>query len=262
MPKISVMTLDKAQPVAAAEGCSGPARVLAYYDDEKSPLHLHIHEIAPGEVLRIAESDTDRLAYVWRGSVEAGGVALAAGSSLIVEHGRSLEIMDGKEAAQILTFAAAHPPVEPRSGGHVHLLPADRVTRAVPDAGSSGVSGGMHFASDCPTCEIWLHENHFPGMEALPAEDQQRGVHSHSEDEIIFVTAGQIRLGAKLYGPGTALAIAADTLYSFTAGPEGLSFVNFRSGKPGDIQFANGMSISETGYWQERVQRPEYLELA
>ena len=94
----------------------------------------------------------------------------------------------------------------------------------------------------------------------LSAEEQARGVHSHSEDEIIFVTDGQIRLGTKLYGPGTALAIAADTLYSFTAGPEGLSFINFRSGTPGDIQFANGSSISETGYWRERLPRPEYVE--
>jgi hypothetical protein len=120
----------------------------------------------------------------------------------------------------------------------------------------------MHFAADCPTCEIWLHENHFPGMAAPTPEEQSRGVHSHSEDEIIFVTAGRIRLGTRLHGPGTALAIAADTLYGFTAGPEGLSFINFRAGRPGDIRFASGMAISETGYWQERVTRPDYLEVA
>lgn len=262
MAKISVITPDKAQPVPAPAGCSGLAGALAYYDDEASPLHLHLHAVAPGETLRIEAGDTDRLAYVWHGAVEAGGCTLAKGSSLIVEHGRALAVSGGDEPAQVLTFAAAHPPAKPREGGHIHLLPVERVARARPDAGSGGVAGGMHFAADCATCEIWLHENQFPGMEPLSPEDQQRGVHSHSEHEIIFVTDGQMRLGTKLYGPGTALAVAADTLYSFTSGPDGLSFINFRAGRPGDIQFANGRVMSETGYWQERVRRPEYLEPA
>jgi hypothetical protein len=262
MPKISVMTLEKARSGAVPQGFSGPAAARSYYDDANFPLHLHLYDIAAGEVLRIAQGGTDRLAYVWHGAVEAGGCRLAQGSSLIVEHGRTLEIAGGSAPSQVLVFAAAHPPAAPRPGGHVHLLPVDRVARNDALAGASGVSGGMHFDSACPTCEIWLHENHFPGGPPLPPEEQAKGIHSHSEDEIIFVTAGQIRLGAKLYGPGTALAIAADTLYSFTPGPEGLSFINFRAGTPGDIQFANGMSISETGYWRERVTRPDYLEVA
>jgi hypothetical protein len=262
MPKISVMTLEKAHSVASPEGFSGSGKAWAYYDGADSPLHLHLHEIAPGQVLRIEQSDADRLAYVWHGAVEAGGAVLPQGSSLIVEHGRSLEITGGDVPSQVLTFAAAHAPATPRAGGHVHLLPADRIARAAPDALSSGVSGGMHFAADCPTCEIWLHENRFPGSPGLPPEEQAKGVHSHTEDEIIFVIDGEIRLGTKLYPPGTALAIAADTLYSFTPGPDGLAFINFRAGMPGDIHFANGMSMSETGYWKERVTRPDYLEPA
>lgn len=262
MPRISVKTLEKTQAVPAPEGCSGLAGARAYYDGAGSPLHLHLHALAPGETLRIEASVVDRLAYVWHGAVEAGGCTLAKGSSMIVEHGRALALVAGSEPAQVLTFAAAHPPAQPREGGHVHLLPVERVSRAQPEAASGGVAGGMHFAADCPTCEIWLHENHFPGRAPLPTEDQERGIHSHSEHEIIFVTDGQIRLGAKLYGPGTAVAIAADTLYSFTGGPDGLSFINFRAGTPGDIQFANGATMSETGYWQERVERPQYLEPA
>lgn len=87
-------------------------------------------------------------------------------------------------------------------------------------------------------------------------------MHSHSEDEIIFVAAGAMRLGHMLVGPGTAIAIAADTLYSFTPGPEGLSFVNFRAAMPGDIRFAHGASMSETRFWRERVGRPDYLSPA
>jgi len=260
MARISVMTLDKARPVPAAEGCADTGRVLAYYDGVRDPLHLFLHEVGRGGSLRIGPSGIDRLAYVWQGAVDSGGCRLEAGSSLVVEHGRELELTGAAEASRVLTFAAAQPPAQSRGGGHVHLLPAERVSRNG-DLGATGVGGGMHFASDCPTCEIWLHENHFPGSGPMAPEEQARGVHSHSEDEIIFVTAGRIRLGTKLYGPGTSLAIAADTLYSFSPGPEGLSFVNFRAGTPGDIRFASGTTISETGYWKERVARPDYVEL-
>ena len=256
MPKISIMTLDKAPVVTAPENCCGVAKVMGYFDGE-NPLHLHLHEIALGETLRIERSGIDRLAYVWKGGVEAGGYALAKGSSMIVEHGQTLDIKGAKESSVVLTFAAAQAPTRPRDGGHVHLLPSERVPRIASLGGPGGVGGGMHADSACPTCEIWLHENHFPA--GLEFEDGERGVHSHTEDEIIFVIDGEIRLGTKLYGPGTALAIAADTLYSFTPGPEGLSFINFRAGTPGDIQFRNGTSMSETGYWRERVPRPQYL---
>jgi hypothetical protein len=116
----------------------------------------------------------------------------------------------------------------------------------------------MFADSGCETCAVWLHGNSFPPSGPPDAEAEKRGVHCHSEDEIIVVIDGAMRLGRKLVGPGTAIAIRADTMYAFTPGPEGLSFVNFRAGVPGDIQFANGMTISETGYWKDRLPRPDY----
>jgi hypothetical protein len=261
MPKVSVVTLDKAHKVSEPSGYAGHAEALAYYDDERSPLHLHLHRIAPGESLRIGPMPTDCVAYVWHGVLEAGGWAMAKGSSLIVEHGETLAVTGGDEPAELLTFHAAQSPAEGlRAGGHVHLLPTERVPRLADLGSGSAVGGGMHADSGCPTCEVWLHENHFPGGMPAPTPEQAKlGIHSHSEDEIIFVVDGGIRLGNKLYGPGTAVAIAADTLYSFTTGPEGLSFINFRAGTPGDIQFANGTAISETGYWKDKQLKPEYV---
>ena len=91
-------------------------------------------------------------------------------------------------------------------------------------------------------------------------EQTARGIHSHSEDEVIFITSGAIRLGQKLFPAGTAVAIAAGTLYGIAPGPEGMSFINFRAGTPSDIRFASGMAMSETDYWKQRLPRPEYLE--
>ena len=260
MPKVSVVTPQKAQEGQAPAGFSGLPGALAYFDDARSPLHLHLHRIAPGDRLTIGPLATDCVAYVWHGALEAGGWALAPGSSLIVEHGETLALRGGDEPAELLTFHAASPTGDLRAGGHIHLLPSERVPRRADMGGGSSVGGGMHADASCKTCAVWLHENHFPGRDTpMTPEEEKRGVHSHSEDEIIFVTEGQIRLGARLYGPGTAVAIAADTLYSFTTGPKGLSFVNFRAGRPGDIRFASGATISETGYWQERAMTPEYV---
>ena len=233
------------------------ARGSAYFDGAGDPIHLHLNILKPGEQLVIGPMASDCAAYVWQGAVMAGAVHLAAGSSAVVGRGTSLELTGaGGEDTLVLCFAGS---AEQDGLGAVRLLPAERVPRMTAEPGASGVSGGLHADSDWPGSAVWLHENHFPGGMELTPEQAARGIHSHSEDEIIFVTAGAMRLGNRLVGPGTAIAIAADTLYSFTAGPEGLSFVNFRAAMPGDIRFAGGASISETGYWRERVGRPDYL---
>lgn len=260
MAKVAVRSLDRARAGPLAQGFAGTACGHAYFDGAGDVIHLHLHRLAAGEALTIGPKPNDCAAFVWQGAVTAGGVELAAGSSAMVGQGTSLELAGaGGAEALVLCFAGAAVPDEPREPGTVRLLPAAMVPRMAAEPGASGVSGGLHADSDWPGSTVWLHENHFPpGMELTP-QQAARGIHSHSEDEIIFVTAGAMRLGARLVGPGTAIAIAADTLYGFTAGPEGLSFVNFRSAMPGDIRFAHGASISETGYWRTRVGRPSYL---
>lgn len=57
-------------------------------------------------------------------------------------------------------------------------------------------------------------------------------VHCHEEDEIMYILSGEMRLGSnRKLGAGASLFIAAKTMYGFTAGPEGLSFLNFRPRK-------------------------------
>jgi hypothetical protein len=111
---------------------------------------------------------------------------------------------------------------------------------------------GLHADSQCPTCRVWLHENRF-------AADSETGLHSHSEDEVIFVTAGAIRLGRAVYDAGVALAVPADTRYGFHAGPEGLSFVNFRGRSPTYTAADGSMVVDEAKLWRDRVGRPDYL---
>lgn len=261
MAKVQVITPEKAGERASSlpQGFSGGGEVQTYLEGDKFPLQLHLHRLTAGQSLQIGPLPVECVAYVWRGEAKAGGRPLATGSSIIVEQGQTVSVNGSEQGAQLLAFTSARPLKVQAAGGHVHLLPADRVPRAA-DLGGHKVSGAMHADSDCPTCSVWLHENHFPPGEPLDEKQQERGIHSHSEDEIIFVIDGEMRLGNRPAGPGTAVAIAAETLYSFSPGPNGLGFINFRAAKPAGINFANGSSMSETKYWREALPRPEYLE--
>ena len=262
MGKISIATLTDAVPVDPPPGFGGEAETAALFDQAKDPLHVHLHTVGPGVVLQIGPLDVDCVGYVWEGGVDAGGRRLAATSSFVVERGAVLEVRGAEAGARLVTFMAAQPPAAPRTGGHVHLLPTERVPRAEL-TGTRGAAGGMHADASCPSCQVWLHENSLSPVEDEPADAaSEKGVHSHSEDEVIFVTDGHMRLGQRLYGRGSAIAIPAETLYSFGVGPEGLKFVNFRAGRPSEIRFKTGGTMDEVAFWRDRVGAPEYLSPA
>ena len=261
MARVSVVPRERAMAAKLPSGITGDAATAAYLAGQGKPLHLFIHDFGLGTTLDIGPRSADCLAYVWTGEIEADARALAAGSSLVVERGASLRLTGTKPGTQVLTFTAADSQIPSRDGGQVHLLPVDRVLRVSPMG--PGINGAMHFDSACPTCEVWLHESEFTPAFLTP-ENVSRSAHSHTEDEIIFVTEGQMRLGNRLYGPGTALSIAAHTMYTFNPGPEGVTFINFRAAMPEEIIRADGQRSSEAAGWRRQLggKRPDYLALA
>jgi len=58
---------------------------------------------------------------------------------------------------------------------------------------------------------------------------EQIELHSHDEPEIMYILKGSMKLGEKSVGPGTSIFIDGGVFYGFTAGPEGVHFLNFRS---------------------------------
>jgi quercetin dioxygenase-like cupin family protein len=77
---------------------------------------------------------------------------------------------------------------------------------------------------------------HHPGSdEELQLFEIQLGpgesidVHAHDESEIIYILDGSLDLGAQHVGRGSSVAIPGRTLYGFTAGADGVRFLNFRA---------------------------------
>lgn len=52
--------------------------------------------------------------------------------------------------------------------------------------------------------------------------DAEIRVHSHDEDEIIYVLSGEMRINNRKLGPGATLTVPGGVFYGFRAGPEGL----------------------------------------
>jgi quercetin dioxygenase-like cupin family protein len=261
MAKVTVVPVERATtPAPLPAGLVGAASTATYLAGPKNPLQLHQLTIAPGDSIAFAPLDVDRLVYILDGLVTAGSRRLEAGSSLVVEHGATMSLSATAQDARLLIFSAADSPAHQRAGGQVHLLPADHVVRfhdMIP-----GVHGAMHFDSACPTCELWLHESEFTASFLTP-QTANRGAHCHTEDEIIFVTAGSAMLGNRAYGPGTAIAVHAETMYSFNPGPEGLRFINFRAARPEINRRSDGTESREADGWAQRMdgRRPAYLHL-
>jgi quercetin dioxygenase-like cupin family protein len=254
MAKVTVVTFERSQPVETPLNAKGAVKSRAYLSDKREPLHLLQHTLAPGATVTLRGEPSDVCVYLSEGAVTVGGRTLVKGSSLIVEYSAETQITAVSEGAVILAFHQSERPANARAGGNVHLLPREAVPCARDLGTQNEMGGGIHADAACPTCAVWLHENDFhrTGGTAIP-------LHSHSEDEIIFVTAGAIRLGNRLYGPGTALAIAAGTVYAFEAAPIGLSFINFRAASP-TVTTPHGVH-DEAEMWISRLGKPPYLTL-
>lgn len=252
MPKISIATLEESilVPSPVGEGLVESRAMLSRLTD---PIHLVMHRMGPDASMTLVGDPADLALFVWQGSVAAGGAVLDEQSSAVIEFGASLLLTAGAYGAVVMAFNVSERDADARAGGHVHILPSDRVPRTDCLGGHEGIGGALHADAGCATCRVWLHENSYA------MADRETVVHSHSEDEVIFVHTGSIRLGNRLYGPGTALAIAADTQYGFFSGPDGLGFVNFR-GSPPTYTSGDGKTVmDEAELWRGLLGQPDYF---
>jgi len=212
-------------PGRAAVDAAGGVETRGVISGEGRPLLLWVHHLQPGASLAWDRPAQDHLVYVWEGAVTFDGLRLGEDSAFVVEHGGKGVAQAGDQPTTLLQFHRRedHSERPGRAGGHTHVLAGARVMRGVER--KTSVGRALYADAACPTCEVWLHGNQLP-----PGLKADR--HYHTEDEIIVVTAGEMKLGRLGYGRGSVLAVDAETRYGFSCGDEGLSFINFRPAPP------------------------------
>ena len=255
MTAIRVVTRDQARNTGwPAPGCE----TRAFISGASDPLHLRQHTLAPGARLPVAGTSSDRLGYVLDGEVALGGLRLEQGSSFVIERGAAASVTAGPAGATIAEFydAEHRAATAGRKGGRVHVMPSDTVPR-LRNHGTTEMGAALHADAACPTCTVWLHEHDFHAAVAGVVP-----LHPHPGDQIIFVTAGSMRLGNRTYGPRTAIAVAANTLYVFDVLAGGLSVVVFRIGPPMATTQTGPERMGEAEFWPSRVGKPQPIQVA
>ena len=244
--RIQIRSLDAVptQPFWAGAGVEGSAQAQTQaLMDAAHSLCLKVHTLPPDSWLTLNAPRVDHLFFVWKGSLKLRAPTCSEDrvdqdQVVVVEHGGLAKFIAGPQGATLAHFHQSEQAalMTRRAGGQVHVAPLsglfernDPARRAV-----HTVWADAH----CPTCELWLHRSKF-SMERAQGEP-----HLHNEDEIIFVIEGGIKVG-KVHGPGTAIAVAEGSPYTFGVGPAGGSFINFRATNPLVKMMSDGKPIGD-----------------
>jgi hypothetical protein len=158
----------------------------------------------------------DEAVYLLSGSARVDGRVCPEGGAIVVESGvpAALTALTPVRAAH---FGTRHPPHG--DGEAVHVFGPGGEWRS---GQLEGVNAVWFTDSTCPTCRAAFF--------VVDAPDRFRGpAHSHSQDEIIYLIGGGVRMGAHTHREGTALSIPADVRYAFDGLEGGHRFLNFRA---------------------------------
>lgn len=210
---------------------AGDATRAAASPDDAS-IWMDVIELAPGAALAWEASHGEEALFVERGEVVVDGRVCGAGGAIVVER-RSPAKLEARSASRLVAMGSHHDGLGARA--------ADDACEAVHVIGPRGVWEALEpgretrFFADatCPTCRVWL-------LFTARSFAYESPIHSHSQDELIHVLRGEIRVGSLALGPGDTVFIAADQVYRFKAGDAGFAFLNFRAD-------ASLMSMRETG---------------
>jgi quercetin dioxygenase-like cupin family protein len=178
-------------------------------------LWLYLVELDAGGSITWSTDHGDEALYVFEGELDVDGRRCPAGGAVIVESGVPAAVT-ATTASRLGHYGSRG--AASTAGTSVHVVgpegiatfgdPADVAARFFADAG-------------CPTCRLALFE--------VTRDHERPGrPHSHSADEIIYITAGTMVLGARRLGPGTALSIPGGVRYAEGSGSDGCVFLNYR----------------------------------
>jgi hypothetical protein len=170
------------------------------------------------------EDHGEEVIYVRTGSVSVNDVACPQGSAVGLEARAGVRLR-ATDHSQIVHFgqSGAGPPIptgSPESGVHI-VGPGPRSCQTTNIGGCQLVTG-YFLDSTCPTCSITLFRVVGDGSYAGAS-------HSHSQDELIHVLKGELRVGPLRVGPDSTIGVPHDRRYSFRTS-EPFEFLNYRPG--------------------------------
>ena len=200
-------------------------------------------ELDNGATLRWDPRHGDEALYVLRGALSVDGRDCPEGGAIILEADSQPRIQ-AQGATQLVHMGPREPSVPkdglygpPKAGGQkVHVVGP----RGTFEAREEGRDTRFFADSTCPTCRLWLLYTSRSFASEVP-------VHSHTQDELIHLLRGEIRVGSLRAGPGTSVFIAANQLYHFESGEEGFAFLNYRRDASEMTVKTTGEKITEAG---------------
>jgi hypothetical protein len=232
VPRVAFASLAEATsaPFPAQTGVTafGTLACRALISAVDRPISLWVHEVAAGAGIRFSGPTKGHALYLLSGSVDAGGRIAEEGGAVIVEHGATATLTALGGGATLVHFhrPEAHPEAPRKAGGCVHVVGEHGIFQT--ESPNTGGNQTLYADAECPTCDLWLHKTHIPAnFKVIP--------HFHTEDETQFSLEGGIYLGNRLLGKHSALAVDANTVYTFTVAEQGITYLNFRPTEPFDI---------------------------
>ncbi|MGE3618947.1 MAG: hypothetical protein AB7L84_00670 [Acidimicrobiia bacterium] len=219
------------------------------------PLWLARVELDDGATLRWPASHGDEGVYVRAGELEVAGTRCPAGGAVVVETGAACTV----RAVGPTSLVHCGPSDGQGAGGDsVHVVGPEG--RWLTSRGEV-VSARWFADGTCPTCSIQLFHVRHAGQ----GTEQRGPSHHHSQDEIIHVLEGGMRLGSQRCGPDTSLCIPADVRYATIGPPGGHAFLNYRRdvsyltadrAAPAALETAVGQGGVDSGGLRLSVRQP------
>lgn len=210
------------------------------------PLWLVESELEDGATFRWDGQHGDDVLYVFEGGLRHVDRRCPPDGAVIVESGVTAELV-AVGPTRVAHFGAVED--EPPSSGRFGPPEAEgHGVHVVGPRGQffSGAREGVHATwyadATCATCRAQLLKVH-----AGPQDKRNGPPHHHTEDEIIYLIEGTVRIGKTVFTPKTSLSIPGMARYALTGGPEGHTFLNYRRDVSEQVYDRDDPALLETG---------------
>jgi len=172
--------------------------------------------LSDGGSIEWGEDHGDEAVYILDGSASVDGRTCPTGGAVVMEAGVAGALV-AEGNLHLAHFGSRNAPAALGQSAHVFGPNGQWLSGRL-----EGVRATWFTDATCATCSAAFF--------LVESPDRFRGPpHSHSQDEVIYLIGGGVRMGAHRYGAGTALSIPANVRYAFDGLEGGHRFLNFRA---------------------------------